>query len=92
MLTDSGCMLLYPLSQQRYHLLPEPLAFTTGTRPELLVVDPLLTAALVVLTGWAVDPAFIAAHWRRPAGRRAIRWPAITHPSRPAPDSGLTSS
>jgi membrane-bound metal-dependent hydrolase YbcI (DUF457 family) len=68
MLTDSGCMLLYPLSQQRYHLLPEPLAFTTGTRPELLVVDPLLTAALVLLTGWAVDPAFIAAHWRAVAG------------------------
>ena len=68
MLTDSGCMLLYPLSKQRYHLLPEPLAFTTGTRPELLLVDPLLTAALVVLTGWAVDPAFVAAHWRAVAG------------------------
>jgi membrane-bound metal-dependent hydrolase YbcI (DUF457 family) len=68
MLTDSGCMLLYPLSTQRYHLLPEPLAFTTGTRPELLVVDPLLTVALFLLTGWAVDPAFIAAHWRAVAG------------------------
>ncbi len=68
MLTDSGCMLLYPLSQQRYHLLPEPLAFTTGTRPELFFVDPLLTAALVLLTGWAVDPAFVASHWRAVAG------------------------
>ena len=45
MLTDSGCMLAFPLSRQRYHLLPEPLAFTTGTSPELLIVDPLLTAA-----------------------------------------------
>jgi membrane-bound metal-dependent hydrolase YbcI (DUF457 family) len=68
MLTDSGCMLLFPLSKHRYHLLPEPLAFTTGTRPELLVVDPLLTAALVVLVGWAADPAFVAAQWRSVAG------------------------
>ena len=48
--------------------LSEPLASTTGTRPELLVVDPLLTAALVVLVGWAADPAFVAAHWRSVAG------------------------
>ena len=33
MLTDSGCMLGYPWSRQRFHLLPEPLAFTTGTLP-----------------------------------------------------------
>ena len=63
MLTDSGCMLAYPLSRHRFHLLPEPLAFTTGTRPELLLVDPLLTAAVVVLAGWAADPAFVAAQW-----------------------------
>jgi membrane-bound metal-dependent hydrolase YbcI (DUF457 family) len=62
MLTDSGCMLAYPASRQRFHLLPEPLAFTTGTRPELLFVDPLLIAALVVLGGWALDPAFVNAH------------------------------
>ncbi len=31
-------------------------------------MDPLLTAALVVLTGWATDPAFVAAHWRAVAG------------------------
>ena len=63
MLTDSGCMLGYPASRYRYHLLPEPLAFTTGTRPELLFVDPLLTAALVALGIWVADPAFVSAHW-----------------------------
>lgn len=62
MLTDSGCMLAYPMSRQRFHLLPEPLAFTTGTRPELMFVDPLLTVALVVLGAWALDPAFFNAH------------------------------
>jgi membrane-bound metal-dependent hydrolase YbcI (DUF457 family) len=63
MLTDSGCMLLFPLSKHRFHLLPEPFAFTTGTRPELLVVDPLLTAALLALAAWAVDPSLVAAQW-----------------------------
>ncbi|MGH3273474.1 MAG: metal-dependent hydrolase [Streptosporangiaceae bacterium] len=63
MLTDSGCMLGYPVLRHRFHLLPEPLAFTTGTRPELLIVDPLLTAALVILSLWAADPAFATAHF-----------------------------
>jgi membrane-bound metal-dependent hydrolase YbcI (DUF457 family) len=63
MLTDSGCMLGYPASKLRYHLLPEPLAFTTGTRPELLFVDPLLTVVLVALGLWVADPAFVSAHW-----------------------------
>jgi membrane-bound metal-dependent hydrolase YbcI (DUF457 family) len=63
MLTDSGCMLLFPLSKHRFHLLPEPFAFTTGTRPELLVVDPLLTAALLALGAWAVDPSLVATQW-----------------------------
>jgi len=63
MLTDSGCMLAYPFSKHRFHLLPEPLAFTTGTRPELLFVDPVLTGAVVVLSGWVADPSFVAAHW-----------------------------
>jgi membrane-bound metal-dependent hydrolase YbcI (DUF457 family) len=63
MLTDSGCMLGYPASKFRFHLLPEPLAFTTGTRPELLFVDPLLTVALVALGLYVADPAFVSAHW-----------------------------
>jgi membrane-bound metal-dependent hydrolase YbcI (DUF457 family) len=62
MLTDCGCMLGYPVSRRHFHLLPEPLAFTTGTRPELLIVDPLLTASLVILAAWAADPSFVAAH------------------------------
>jgi membrane-bound metal-dependent hydrolase YbcI (DUF457 family) len=78
MLTDSGCMLGYPAFRHRFHLLPEPLAFTTGTRPELLIVDPLLTTALFVLAFWALDPGFVSAHWHilhsltgRSAGRPA---------------------
>jgi membrane-bound metal-dependent hydrolase YbcI (DUF457 family) len=63
MLTDSGCMLGFPLSKYRFHLLPEPLAFTTGTRPELLIVDPILTGALFLLAAWTADPSFVAAHW-----------------------------
>ena len=68
MLTDSGCMLGFPVSRQRFHLLPEPLAFTTGTRPELLVVDPILSGALLVLAALAVDPAFVTAQWHSLAG------------------------
>ncbi len=68
MLTDSGCMLGFPLSRHRFHLLPEPLAFTTGTRPELLIVDPVLSGALVVLAGWVADPTFAAAQWHSLTG------------------------
>lgn len=68
MLTDSGCMLGYLAFRHRFCLLPEPLAFTTGTRPELLIVDPVLTGALLVLAGWAADPAFVTAQWHSFAG------------------------
>jgi membrane-bound metal-dependent hydrolase YbcI (DUF457 family) len=57
MLTDSGCMLAYPFSSYRFHLLPEPAAFTTGTDPERYVVDPLLGISLAALAGLAIDPA-----------------------------------
>jgi hypothetical protein len=50
-------------TRHRFHLLPQPLAFTTGTRPELLLVDPVLSGAPLVLAGWVADPAFVAAHW-----------------------------
>lgn len=63
MCTDAGCMLAFPLSKHRFHMLPEPLAFTTGTSPETLFVDPLLTGTLLVLCGWMIDPAFVTAHW-----------------------------
>lgn len=49
MLTDSGCPLALPFSRYRVKLLPEPLAFTTGTAPELLVVTPALMALLAFL-------------------------------------------
>jgi len=68
MLTDSGCMLGFPVSRHRFHLLPEPLAFTTGTRPELLIVDPILTGSLLVLAALAADPAFVTAQWHSLAG------------------------
>jgi membrane-bound metal-dependent hydrolase YbcI (DUF457 family) len=45
MLTDSGCMLGYPASKHHFHLLPGPLAFTTGTAPEKFV-DAVTAAAL----------------------------------------------
>jgi membrane-bound metal-dependent hydrolase YbcI (DUF457 family) len=62
MLTDSGCMLGFPWSRHRFHLLPEPLAFTTGTRPEIMIVDPLLTVAVLLLAGQVVDPGFLSSH------------------------------
>ncbi len=68
MLTDSGCMLGYPASRFRFHLLPEPLAFTTGTTPELLIVDPILSLSVLALAAWVADPAFIQAHWHAIAG------------------------
>lgn len=50
MLTEEGCPLLYPLSEWHLRLLPRPLAFTTGTKPELWVLDPALFAGL----GWLI--------------------------------------
>jgi membrane-bound metal-dependent hydrolase YbcI (DUF457 family) len=63
MLTDSGCMLGYPWSRYRFHLLPEPLAFTTGTLPELLIIDPVLSGAVLALAVWIVDPAWLRGQW-----------------------------
>lgn len=73
MLTDSGCMLGFPWLRHRFHLLPEPLAFTTGTRPEILIVDPILTLALLLLAGQAVDPGFLPAHLHALHQRSAAR-------------------
>lgn len=55
MLTEEGCPLLYPFSERHFRLLPRPLAFTTGTRPELWVLDPALTAGLGLLFYRAVQ-------------------------------------
>jgi membrane-bound metal-dependent hydrolase YbcI (DUF457 family) len=73
MLTDSGCMLGFPWSRHRFHLLPEPLAFTTGTRPEIMIVDPLLTGALFLLAGQVVDPGFLLSHLHSLQGRSLAR-------------------
>lgn len=56
-LTDSGVMWLYPLSKHRFHFLPEPAAFTTGTWPETRIVVPVLLGSLVLMASWAVMPA-----------------------------------
>ena len=42
-------------SEQHYRLLPRPLAFTTGTRPELWVLDPVLATGLGLLFYRAVQ-------------------------------------
>ena len=68
MLTDSGCMLGFPWSRQRFHLLPEPLAFTTGTLPELLIIDPILSGALLALAVWIIDPVWLRGQWGPLAG------------------------
>ena len=47
-LTDSGVPLLWPASEYRFKLWPEPFAFTTGTLPERAIVAPALLLAL----GW----------------------------------------
>jgi len=65
MLTNQGIPIAWPLSRQHVRLLPEPLAFTTGTRPERWVVAPLLLVALVWLVG-VVEKVL-------PAGRLPLR-------------------
>lgn len=55
MLTDEGCPLFYPFTEQHFRLLPRPLAFTTGTRPELWLLDPALAAGLGMLFYRAVQ-------------------------------------
>jgi membrane-bound metal-dependent hydrolase YbcI (DUF457 family) len=49
MLTDEGVPLAWPLSRMHIRLLPEPFAFTTGTRPERWLVAPLLLVTLAWL-------------------------------------------
>jgi len=69
MLTESGCMLAYPFSKHRCHLLPRGLAFVTGTWREHWVVAPLLLAALGWLAwrdaGSAAGGVHLAAHLGR---------------------------
>jgi membrane-bound metal-dependent hydrolase YbcI (DUF457 family) len=55
-----GLLLLWPLSRQHVRLLPEPLAFTTGTRPERWFVAPLLFVALAGLGVIAAEGVYLA--------------------------------
>jgi membrane-bound metal-dependent hydrolase YbcI (DUF457 family) len=50
MLTVQGIPLLFPFIDWHFRLLPKPLAFTTGTWPELGVLVPALFASL----GWLI--------------------------------------
>lgn len=54
LLTDSGVMLAFPFSRQHFHLLPEPFAFTTNTRPEKIVM--VLAAVALGLLAWHALP------------------------------------
>jgi membrane-bound metal-dependent hydrolase YbcI (DUF457 family) len=49
MLTHGGCPVVYPVSREEFHLLPDGLQFTTGKFAEHWIVTPLLTAALLFL-------------------------------------------
>lgn len=49
MCTDHGCPVWFPLSREDHHLLREPFAFTTGTKPEVWIVRPLLIAGIALL-------------------------------------------
>jgi membrane-bound metal-dependent hydrolase YbcI (DUF457 family) len=62
-MTDKGVPLLWPVSSYHFKLWPEPLAFSTGTRPELLIIDPLAVLAFIALASWAVMPGFDMAAW-----------------------------
>jgi len=65
MLTNEGIPIAWPWSRQHWRLLPEPLAFTTGTRPERWFVAPAMAAALCWLV--AVIQKVL------PAGRPPLR-------------------
>lgn len=64
--TDSGVNWLWPV-QYRFHFLPEPLAWSTGTRPETLFVFPALIVGLAALVTFAVtraaDPSLLSSGW-----------------------------
>ena len=61
-LTDEGIPLLWPLSLKHYKLWPEPLSFTTGSRPERWIIAPALLLALGLLAWHAVTlPGYLTA-------------------------------
>ena len=60
--TDSGVPLALPLSDYRFRI-PEPFALTTGTAPETMIVDPVLSVAIVILAAWVIDPSLDRMAW-----------------------------
>jgi membrane-bound metal-dependent hydrolase YbcI (DUF457 family) len=58
MFTDSGCPLGWPLARYRFKWVPEPLAFTTGTRPEGVFALVLMIALI-----WLAGRAVAVPHW-----------------------------
>jgi membrane-bound metal-dependent hydrolase YbcI (DUF457 family) len=70
MLTESGCMLLYPFSKHRFHLLPRRLTFVTGTWPEYWIVTPLLFAGLAVMAAYDAGVFPVIEHARHYAAAR----------------------
>lgn len=58
-LTDEGVPLWAPVTGRHVHLLPEPFAFTTGTRPERWIVVPALYLGLAWI---ALTASGLAAH------------------------------
>lgn len=57
-LTDEGIPIAWPLSRRHVRLLPEPFAFTTGTRPERWVVAPALAITLGFLAVYAATTIY----------------------------------
>jgi membrane-bound metal-dependent hydrolase YbcI (DUF457 family) len=68
MCTKSGCPLAWPFTMHEFRWWRPPLAFVTGTRPETLIVDPVLTVAAVALGLWAVAPALDLLAWHAATG------------------------
>ncbi len=62
MLTDEGCPLFFPFSDSHQRLLPRPLAFTTGTRPELWVLDPALLVGFGFLVYRVIEVGMVKIH------------------------------
>lgn len=53
-LTDEGIPVAWPLTKAHYKLLPEPLSFTTDTKPERWLLSPVLVLVLGFLAWHAV--------------------------------------
>lgn len=57
-LTHSGCPVLWPVSQHKFHLLPKPMQITTAKLTENQIIFPLLVIALVAALWHASGHSF----------------------------------